>query len=174
MRARGDKGAGARLCLARAVLALVTALALMLLPGCAPGGSSVASPSTAQSQAATSVQRASDAPDEDGSYTAPDEVALYLHIYGHLPVNFITKGKARGAGWVPSKGNLDKVCPGMSIGGDRFYNDENQLPDAQGRTWTECDVNYHGGSRGAERVVFSNDGLIYYTADHYRSFTRLY
>ena len=112
--------------------------------------------------------------DEDGTYTSKDEVALYIHTYGHLPSNFISKTKAKKAGWVSSEGNLDEVCPGMSIGGSRFYNDDGLLPEADGRTWTECDINYHGGFRGAERIVFSNDGLIYYTGDHYSSFEQLY
>jgi len=111
---------------------------------------------------------------EDGTYTSKDEVALYIHTYGHLPSNFISKTKAKEAGWVSSEGNLDEVCPGMSIGGSRFYNDEGLLPDADGRTWTECDINYTGGFRGSERIVFSNDGLIYYTNDHYQTFERLY
>ncbi|MBQ9059127.1 MAG: hypothetical protein IJ125_08085 [Atopobiaceae bacterium] len=111
---------------------------------------------------------------EDGHYTSKDEVALYIHLYEHLPSNFISKTKAKKAGWVASKGNLQEVCPGMSIGGSVFYNDEGKLPDAPGRTWTECDINYEGGRRGAERIVFSDDGLIFYTADHYETFTQLY
>ena len=62
----------------------------------------------------------------------------------------------------------------MSIGGDHFGNYEGLLPDADGRKWKECDVNYSGGYRGAERLVFSNDGLIYYTKDHYESFEKMY
>ncbi|MBQ9317912.1 MAG: hypothetical protein IJ203_13990 [Atopobiaceae bacterium] len=112
--------------------------------------------------------------DEDGWYTTKEEVALYIHTYGRLPGNFISKTKARDRGWVASEGNLDEVCPGMSIGGSRFYNDDGQLPDKKGRQWTECDINYHGGHRGAERIVFSNDGLIFYTADHYETFEQLY
>ena len=108
------------------------------------------------------------------SYTSKEEVAAYLHEYGELPPNFISKTKARQAGWVPSEGNLDEICPGMSIGGSVFYNDDGLLPDAEGRTWHECDINYHGGTRGAERIVYSTDGLIYYTADHYQTFERLY
>lgn len=115
---------------------------------------------------------------EDGSYTSPEDVALYIHTYGHLPSNFISKTKARKQGWDSKAGNLDEVCPGMSIGGSVYYNEgwdgEELLPEAEGRTWTECDVNYHGGYRGAERLVFSNDGLIFYTDDHYKTFTQLY
>ena len=111
---------------------------------------------------------------ENGRYTSKDEVALYIHTYGHLPANFISKTKARQQGWESSEGNLDEVCPGMSIGGSTFYNSEGKLPDKRGRRWTECDINYHGGYRGAERIVFSNDGLIYYTGDHYQTYERLY
>ena len=112
--------------------------------------------------------------EEDGWYTSKDEVALYIHTYGHLPGNFISKTKARARGWVNTEGNLDEVCPGMSIGGSEFYNDDGRLPDARGRRWTECDINYTGGYRGAERIVFSSDGLIFYTADHYETFEQLY
>ena len=126
----------------------------------------------AQSSASTSKQTA--AIDEDGSYTSKEDVALYIHTYGKLPGNFISKTKARNAGWVSTEGNLDEVCPGKSIGESVFYNDEGKLPDAKGRTWKECDINYSGGRRGAERIVFSNDGLIYYTADHYKTFEQLY
>ena len=111
--------------------------------------------------------------DEDGSYTSKEDLALYIHTYGHLPSNFVTKEEARAAGW--NSGGLDEYLPGMCIGGDRFGNREGLLPSASGRSWTECDVNtLHAKSRGAERIVFSNDGLIYYTGDHYDSFERLY
>ena len=111
--------------------------------------------------------------DEDGSYTTKDEVALYIHTYGHLPQNFVTKKEAEAAGW--SGGSLERYLPGKSIGGDRFGNYEGQLPKAKGRKWTECDIDTMGAkSRGAKRIVFSNDGLIYYTGDHYDSFELLY
>ena len=112
-------------------------------------------------------------PDEDGSYTTKEDVLAYLIAYGHLPANFITKNEARAAGW--EGGSLERYCPGKCIGGDRFGNREGLLPSAKGRTWTECDINTLGKkSRGAERLVFSNDGLIYYTGDHYESFELLY
>lgn len=111
---------------------------------------------------------------EDGTYTSKDEVALYIHTYGHLPSNYISKTKARAAGWDASEGNLDDVCPGKSIGGSQYYDDDGALPSANGRTWTECDIDYAGGYRGAERIIFSNDGLVYYTGDHYQTFERLY
>ena len=110
---------------------------------------------------------------EDGSYTSKEEVSRYLMTYGHLPFNFVTKDEAEKAGW--NGGSLEYVLPGKCIGGDRFGNREGQLPKAKGRTWRECDINTLGKrSRGPERLVYSNDGLIYYTPDHYETFTRLY
>ena len=111
--------------------------------------------------------------DESGYYTTKEDVALYIHTYGCLPDNFVTKAEAEDAGW--SGGSVEKYIPGAAIGGNRFGNREGLLPDAPGRTWTECDINTNGASgRGAERIVFSNDGLIYYTSDHYESFEVLY
>lgn len=62
----------------------------------------------------------------------------------------------------------------MSIGGDRFGNREGLLPTAKGRKYYECDIDFDGTYRGAKRIVYSNDGLIYYTEDHYESFELLY
>ena len=109
---------------------------------------------------------------EDGTYTDKDAVALYIHLYGHLPDNYVTKAEAEAAGW--TGGPLGKVLPGKTIGGDRFYNREGLLPKAKGRTWTECDVNPPASERGGERIVFSSDGLVYYSSDHYDSFELLY
>lgn len=111
---------------------------------------------------------------EDSEYSSPEDVSLYIHTYNKLPSNFITKNKAMNLGWDSGKGNLWEVTDNKSIGGDKFGNREGLLPKSDGRVWYECDVNYEGGFRGAERVVFSNDGLIYYTNDHYESFEQLY
>ncbi len=111
--------------------------------------------------------------DEDGWYYSAQDVALYLYTYGHLPDNFITKDEARDLGW--EGGTVEKFAPGYAIGGDKFGNREGLLPKAGGRQYYECDIDTDGGkSRGAKRIVFSNDGLIYYTEDHYESFTLLY
>ena len=111
--------------------------------------------------------------DEDGSYTSKEDVALYIHTYGHLPGNFITKKEAQALGW--SGGSLEPYAPGKCIGGSHFGNYEGLLPEADGRSYTECDIDTLGAnSRGAKRIVFSNDGLIYYTGDHYASFELLY
>ena len=111
--------------------------------------------------------------DEDGVYTTKDDVALYLHTYGHLPSNFITKKEAEKLGW--SGGSLEPYAPGKCIGGSHFGNYEGILPEKDGRSYTECDIDTLGADkRGAKRIVFSNDGLIYYTEDHYETFELLY
>lgn len=111
--------------------------------------------------------------DEDGVYTSKDDVALYLHTYGHLPSNFITKKEAEKLGW--SGGSLEPYAPGKCIGGSHFGNYEGILPEKDGRSYTECDIDtLDADKRGAKRIVFSNDGLIYYTEDHYETFELLY
>ena len=163
--------------------ALLLALLMLALPLCgcladpavpAPAESAqVGSAPVESAPAEAETDSPEEVIDEYGSYTTKEDVALYIHTYGCLPQNFITKDQARQAGW--SGGSLEPYCPGMCIGGDSFGNREGLLPKAQGRSWTECDINTLGAdSRGAERIVFSNDGLIYYTGDHYESFTLLY
>ena len=110
---------------------------------------------------------------EDGHYTTKEEVALYLHTYGQLPENFITKKEAKALGW--EGGGLEPYAPGKCIGGSRFGNYDGLLPEKEGRVYTECDIDTLGADRrGAKRIVFSNDGLIYYTEDHYESFELVY
>ncbi len=111
---------------------------------------------------------------ENGSYSSKEDVALYIHTYGKLPSNYISKSQAYDIGWEPRLGNLWGVAKGKSIGGDRFSNRERTLPYKQGRQYYECDIDYDGGHRGAKRIVYSNDGLVYYTEDHYATFTLLY
>lgn len=110
---------------------------------------------------------------EQGSYTSKEDVYAYLVAYGRLPENFITKNEADKLGWDARDGNLDEVAPGMSIGGDKFGNREGKLPKQKGRKYYECDINYVGGYRNGERLIFSNDGLYFYTDDHYETFSRL-
>lgn len=110
---------------------------------------------------------------EEGSYTSREDVALYLYTYGRLPENFITKKQAQQLGW--QGGGLDDYAYGKCIGGDRFGNYEGLLPEKKGRQYYECDIDtLHKSKRGAKRIIFSSDGLIYYTSDHYESFTLLY
>ena len=147
------------------------------VPGTEPSASETALPVTESSESTANVPVSEPAPalavTEDGVYDSKEEVALYLHSFGHLPSNYITKKEAESLGW--SGGYLEPYAPGKCIGGSRFGNYEGLLPDARGRSWTECDVDTLGArSRGAKRLVFSNDGLIYYTEDHYEHFELLY
>ena len=107
---------------------------------------------------------------EDGWYSDVEHVAEYIRRFGKLPGNYLTKQEAQDKGWVASWGNLWKVAPGMSIGGDRFGNYEGQLPTKRGRVYYECDIDFDGTYRNGKRIVFSNDGLIFYTDDHYETF----
>ncbi len=110
--------------------------------------------------------------EENKYYYSKDDVALYIHTYNRLPKNFITKKEARSLGW--EGGSVEKFAQGKCIGGDRFYNNEEILPVKSGRTYTECDIDTLGkNSRGAKRIVFSNDGLIFYTENHYESFEEI-
>ena len=111
--------------------------------------------------------------DPDGWYSSKEEVSLYIYTYGELPDNYLTKDEAVELGWDSSKGNLWDVADGMSIGGDKFGNREGLLPKEKGRVYYECDIDYEGGYRNGKRIVFSNDGLIYYTEDHYESFEEI-
>ncbi|MBR0208750.1 MAG: ribonuclease [Oscillospiraceae bacterium] len=165
------------------IFALVMLTESVILPAFFDGelpAAATAQPSDAppQQSADTPAIRPSDTPegeptlDEDGEYTSKEDLALYIHLYGHLPGNFVTKDEAEAAGW--TGGAVGKVLPGKQIGGDRYYNREGLLPKAKGRVWTECDVGDRRNTRGGERIIFSNDGLIYYTPDHYDSFELLY
>lgn len=112
--------------------------------------------------------------DESGYYYSPEDVALYLNTYNKLPDNYIKKSEANDLGWDSQAGNLWDVADGMVIGGDNFGNREKLLPIKEGRKYYEADVNYNGGYRGPERLVYSNDGLVFYTKDHYDSFEQVY
>ena len=161
----------------RKLTALLLLLALLLsLTACGDAAQTI---DTVQ-QAAQTVQEIAAAqeeetPDieEDGTYTTKEDVARYIHTYGHLPDNFITKKQAQALGW--EGGSLEPYAPGKCIGGSRFGNYEGTLPEKDGRTYTECDIDTLGASkRGGKRIVFSNDGLSYYTEDHYETFEPLY
>ena len=146
----------------------------------APGEARTAAPTETPTEAPTAAPTAEPTASytecpvrEDGKYNSKDEVALYIHLFGHLPSNYITKKEANARGW--TGGSLEPYAPGCSIGGDYFGNYEGLLPTKTGRKYYECDIGTRGkSSRGAKRIVYSNDGLIYYSSDHYESFTLLY
>lgn len=148
----------------------LTFLLAVLLSACMPKQSASLPESSAQADDTVS---AAEELLQDGVYDSKEDVALYLQLYGSLPENYITKQEAEELGW--EGGSLEPYAPGKCIGGNRFGNYEGLLPEKEGRTYQECDIDTLGaGSRGAKRIVFSNDGLIYYTEDHYSSFALLY
>lgn len=153
-------------------LLLSMLLVITILTGCGsvPRASSSEAPSSSDyiEMPATENNLA-----EEGSYFFQEDVSLYIYLYGKLPQNFITKKQAQALGW--KGGSLEEYAPGKCIGGSHFGNYEGLLPSKDGRTYTECDIDTLGKkSRGSKRIVFSNDGLIYYTEDHYESFKLLY
>ncbi len=97
----------------------------------------------------------------------------YLRHRGKLPDYYISRNEAEKEGWIPSKGNLNLTVPGKMIGGGQYYNDDGRLPSKNGRIWYEADINYIKGYRNTERIVYSNDGLIFVTYDHYGSFKEI-
>lgn len=102
--------------------------------------------------------------------TREDVVVPYVKKHQQLPGYYIKKSEAREKGWEAAAGNLCDVLPGKAIGGDVFSNREGGLPAAEKRKWFEADLNYKCGRRNADRLLYSSDGLIYVTYDHYKTF----
>ena len=133
----------------------------------------VSSASQPAEDADTSASEAADVTvTEDGSYTGKDEVAAYLHTSGKLPSNYLTTEAATALGW-DGDSDLWAVQSGAAIGGDEYANLAGLLPAADGRSWKQCDVGYNGGTRGPERLVYSSDGLIYYSPDRFTTFEEI-
>ena len=166
----------------RKTLCLLLAMLMLLLTAC--GGAEDEAGrllADALTEAADSLLTSDDSPEQDedwapeygGYYYDVENVVLYLTAYGELPPNYITKDEARDLGW--QGGSVEDYLDGAAIGGDRFGNYEGLLPEAKGRSYTECDIDTDSyGSRGSRRLVFSNDGLFFYTHDHYEHFDEVY
>lgn len=102
--------------------------------------------------------------------TNDEKVIAYVKSNHQLPDFYITKSEAKSKGWIPSKGNLCDVLKGKAIGGDKFSNREKQLP--KGKQYYEADVNYNCGNRGSDRIVFTKNGDVWLTKNHYKSFEK--
>jgi len=102
--------------------------------------------------------------------TNETKVISFVKSNHKLPDYYITKSEAKSQGWNPSKGNLCDVLPGKAIGGDKFSNREKQLP--KGEQYYEADVNYNCGNRNADRIVFTKNGDVWITKNHYKSFEK--
>jgi len=155
------------------VIALVVIMAFIRSNGAEKDAKAQAEGEAIQEEE-TQVEGDESSIEKDGSYTDKDDVALYIHTYDQLPSNYITKEEADKLGWDNKAGNLQDIAPGKSIGGSHFGNFDKTLPEAEGRKYKECDIDYEGGHRNAKRIIFSNDGLIFYTKDHYKTFEQLY
>lgn len=155
------------------LLLLIAGLLSLFISKQEPGSGQQAPVFTPSPSVAVSETGEQTSINENSVFTKKDDVALYVHTYGKLPGNFITKDEARALGW--EGGDLRPYAKDKAIGGDRFMNFEGLLPKKKGRLYYEADIDtLNKPSRGAKRLVFSNDGLIYYTEDHYESFTLLY
>ncbi len=160
----------------RRIYILFACMLALFLTACGAGASAdlgQSQPAAAQEATQSATEDEDVGLPKDGTYDSKDDVALYLHLYGCLPENFITKKEAQKLGW--QGGSLEPYAPGKCIGGSHFGNYEGLLPEKAGRSYQECDIDTLGAdSRGAKRIVYSSDGLIYYTEDHYKTFTLLY
>ena len=127
----------------------------------------------AKSESQSETKFDSEKPSEGTSIeelTNDTKVISFVKSNHQLPDYYITKSEARSKGWNPAKGNLCDVLPGKAIGGDRFSNREKQLP--KGEQYYEADVNYNCGNRGADRIVFTKNGDVWLTKNHYKSFEK--
>ena len=148
-----------------AAVFVILLTAIMLLTGCAASASGKKGQETAKPEVTAAP----------GPMDEAQRIADYIFEYGKLPDNFIRKQEAEWLGWDPRRGiNVSDVAPGMSIGGDRFRNYEELLPVVPGRKYYEADCYYLGGERNAYRIIYSNDGHVWYTGDHYKTFVELF
>jgi hypothetical protein len=92
-----------------------------------------------------------------------------LRTAHRLPARYATKDDATTHGW--HGGGLCTLWPGYVIGGDIFHDAGAPLPKASGRSYREADLDSDCRGRGPKRLIFSSDGLLYITVDHYRSLT---
>lgn len=173
----------------RRALALLTAVLLTLLAISAlagmPEGAQVLSrkkknaPTPRPTETALTTPAAgamTPTPVPEGPIIDPQSIADYIFAHGELPDNFITKKEARRLGWdtAVARNYVSDVAPGMSIGGDHFGNYEGRLPVEKGVEYREADCWYTGGRRNACRIIYSNQGRVWYTEDHYETFTELF
>ena len=99
-----------------------------------------------------------------------DGADAWLMYRNKLPDCYVTKEEAALAGWIPKKHNLSEVLPGKMIGGNIYENRLETLPVKHGRIWREADFDFAGGYRNKKRILYSNDGLIFVSYDHAKTF----
>lgn len=156
-------------------LAGIFLLILVLLGGCAGGTASSGQTTEKATLQASGEQESEEQREvsEEEEYTSKEDVALYLHLFGHLPDNFITKKEARELGWVSKEGNLGKVAPGKSIGGDYFGNYEGLLPEKKEETTMNVILTVPEGTaaqRGSSTPTMDGFIIPRITTRHLRNF----
>lgn len=154
------------------LIVLVVLASALMLASCETGQSETGESGQQEEQSEGGTGESGQTVTEDGTYDQKEDVAEYLSIYKKLPKNYIKKKEAKKLGW--SGGSVERVAPGKAIGGDHFGNYEKKLPTKKGRNYYECDIDTLGKSkRGPKRIIYSDDGLIYYTGNHYKSFEKM-
>ncbi len=116
-----------------------------------------------------SYQNSSENSGNIAELTKEEVVVPYVKEHHELPDYYITKSEAKRNGWNPGE-SLCEAVPGKAIGGDHFRNKEGKFPE--GEQYFEADVNYNCGHRNAERIVFTKNGDVWITHDHYKSFQK--
>lgn len=102
-----------------------------------------------------------------------DGADWHLKYNGRLPEYYISKTDAKKLGWKRNEKKLSDVAPSFMMYGGVYKNNNCHLPKKQNRIWYEADIDYSFGSRNSKRIVFSNDGLIFATYDHYKTFVEI-
>ncbi len=157
-----------------AVLFVLLLTAVLLLTGCTANALETARTKKA-TEAPVAAETAVPAPTATpGPMDEAQRLADYIFEHGELPDYFVTKKQAQAMGWDSYTNYVSDVAPGMSIGGDYFGNYEQKLPVVKGRKYYEADCFYQGGKRNAYRIIYSTDGHVWYTGDHYNTFTELF
>lgn len=97
----------------------------------------------------------------------------WLIRFKHLPSYYISQEDAANLGWEAKLGNLSNVAPGKMLAKGIYQNRNGHLPQESGRIWYEADINYKSGWRNDQRILYSNDGLVFVSYDHYQTFTEI-
>ncbi len=99
-------------------------------------------------------------------------VADYIVKYGRLPDNFITKAEAAKLGGTRKR--QSRRSSAWKKHRRRYLSKQRKAASRCGRTRMERSRHQlYIGIPGSDRIVYSNDRLVYKTTDHYKTFTRM-
>ncbi len=102
-----------------------------------------------------------------------DGADWHLKYTGKLPEYYISRMDAKKLRRNPKNNYLDDSASGYMLYGGQYFNRNGHLPEKQGRIWYEADIDYMSGKRNSKRILFSNDGLMFITYDHYQTFVEI-